>query len=158
VGGTGERIDPRPALAGFAVGLVVPPIELSTPRVYRRWDRLGGPVGRRLPDTAVPPALRDEGIVNDLLPAAVAEAPDVGEWQRELAHRWERPVALAGSGPTLFACFVDRDEAAAAIEDVPAGVRDARDAVPVDHGWLLRFADTGTVVDSRGRTRPAETW
>jgi 4-diphosphocytidyl-2-C-methyl-D-erythritol kinase len=151
VGGIGERVDELPALTGFALGLVVPPIEVSTPAVYRRWDELNGPSGPTLRATAVPPAVRDEPIVNDLTPAAIAEAPEIGEWRGELEHRWSRPVALAGSGPTLFAFFVDHDEAEAAVGAIPAGARDARAAIPVDFGWTLRIGETDRVVDSKGR-------
>jgi 4-diphosphocytidyl-2-C-methyl-D-erythritol kinase len=158
VGGTGERVDRLPALTGFAIGLVVPPIEVPTPAVYRRWDALGAPSGSPIDPTSIPPPLRDEPIANDLLPAAVAEVAEIGDWRHELERRWGRPVALAGSGPTLFAFFVDRDEAASAIGDIPSGVRAAREAVPVDHGWLLRHPGSGRIVDSRGRSLRADAW
>ena len=41
----------------------------------------------------------------------MALAPEVDEWRLELEARWARPVALSGSGPSLFAFFVDLDEA-----------------------------------------------
>ncbi len=151
VSGAGERLEPAPALAGFALGIVVPPIEVATPAVYRRWDELEGPQGRALPAAALPPALRGEPAVNDLAPAAIDVAPEIAEWRSELEHRWSRPIALAGSGPTLFAFFLDIDEAEAAIEATPTGSRAARAAKPVDFGWTLQSEEGGRVVDSRGR-------
>jgi 4-diphosphocytidyl-2-C-methyl-D-erythritol kinase len=151
VGGVGEQVDGIAAFSGFALGLVVPPIEVSTPSVYRRWDELDGPAGSTLPAAAVPPAIRDEPVVNDLTSAAIALVPEIAEWRSELEHRWSRPVVLAGSGPTLFAFFVDHDEAEAAVGAIPAGARDACAASPVDFGWTLRVGDDGRVVDSKGR-------
>ena len=151
VGGVGERVDGLPPLTGFSLGLVVPPIEVSTPAVYQRWDELEEPPGPTLPAASVPPALRGEPITNDLTPAAIAVAPEIAEWRSELEHRWSRPVALAGSGPALFAFFVDLDEAEAAVGSIPAGARDAHAASPVDFGWTLRVESVGQSIDSKGR-------
>lgn len=139
VSGSGEEVRPRPPVAGFALGVVVPPLELATGVVYSTWDELGGPRGEAPPDAALPPALRGEGpLANDLLPAALAVAPALGDWRSDLAARWSRPVLLTGSGPTLFSFFIDQAEAAAAIEDIPPGVRGTAAVVPVSYGWALR--------------------
>jgi 4-diphosphocytidyl-2-C-methyl-D-erythritol kinase len=158
VGGTGDVVTPVSQIGGYALGIVVPPIEVSTPAVYRAWDELDGPAGAALPDASVPPGLRDQALANDLTDAAIAVAPEIAEWRSELEHLWQRPVALAGSGPSLFAFFVDRDEAGAAIETAPRGARATAAAEPVDYGWLLHHTDTELIVDSKGRTHRELVW
>lgn len=150
VGGRGDRVTPVDFVGGYAVALVVPPVELSTPEVYAAWDRLGEPSGFGVAGPHLPPGLRPYApLVNDLYPAAVAVAPVVDEWRHELAARWGRPVLLSGSGPSLYAFFVDVAEAEAAAGDVPPGARAATAAAPVPFGWAMRV-DEG-VVDSSGR-------
>ncbi len=136
VTGRGDVVSPVPAVAGYALAMVVPPVELSTPAVFRAWDDLGGPAGPALPQAAVPPGLRAfEPVRNDLYPAAASLAPAVDEWRAELEARWGRPVALSGSGPSLFAFFVDADEAASALDHIPGGARAAESVEPVGSGW-----------------------
>lgn len=138
VGGRGEIVSPIEDLEGFAVGLVVPPFEIATPDVFAAWDQLDDPPGLLIGAGDLPPALRGEGgLTNDLYPAAVAVAPDIDEWRREMETQWSRPVMLSGSGPALFAFFLDREEAADALGLVPVGARlaEAADLHPV--GWAL---------------------
>lgn len=122
--GYGERITRLDPLTGFAVGVAVPSFELSTPEVFRRWDRMGEPVGDEIPGRRLPPQLRDMGpIRNDLTPAAISLRPDLGDWMRDLSERWERPVALSGSGPTVYSWFADHEEAESAVAEAPGDVR-----------------------------------
>lgn len=123
--GRGERILPRPALAGFALAVVVPAGELRTPDVYRRWDELGGPAGPPVRGRSLPPALRSEELVNDLTPAAIDLVPALADHVRDLERAWGRPVAMSGSGPSLFAFFADGEEAAAAAAEAPGDNRAA---------------------------------
>lgn len=127
--GHGERLTALEPLTGFAVGVAVPPFELATPDVYRRWDELGGPVGQELSGAALPPSLRrlDE-LRNDLTPAAASIRPDLEDWMADLAARWERPVMMTGSGPACFGFFVDPDEAA----DAAVALHDHRGARAAD--------------------------
>lgn len=134
--GRGDVLRPLNPTGGYALGLVVPPVELATPAVYARWDEMGEPEAGAFPEAALPPALREfVPLRNDLAPAAEALEPLVAEWRAELSGRWGRPVAMTGSGPTLFAYFLDEDEARSAIEDRPADARAAFAAVPVSRGW-----------------------
>jgi 4-diphosphocytidyl-2-C-methyl-D-erythritol kinase len=136
VSGTGEVIEPLDPAGGYALALVVPPAEVSTAAVYAAWDRLDGPVGPPIGDNDLPPSLRGFGpLRNDLYPAAVAVAPEIDEWRAEMERRWGRPVVLTGSGPTLFAFFVDAAEAAAALEAAPVGARALHATEPIDRGW-----------------------
>ena len=109
--GIGERITRLDPLAGFVVVVVVPEYRLSTPEVYRSWDRLECPTGRIVDARLLPPALREFEVINDLTPAAVAVEPALGDLFADLSNRWERPVMMSGSGSSVFACFADLDEA-----------------------------------------------
>lgn len=117
--GHGEVISPLPPLSGFSLGVVVPPFQLATAAVYRRWDELGEPVGEEVAARYLPPALRPFGeLRNDLTPAAVSLVAELADWMGELARRWERPVLMSGSGPSLFSFFLDSDEAESALATV----------------------------------------
>ena len=61
--------------------------------------------------------------------------PLIDEWRAELAQRWQRPVAMSGSGSALFAYFLDIAEAQEAIDEAPPGARAAAVAEPVGFGW-----------------------
>lgn len=67
--------------------LVVPPLLVSTPAVYRAWDDLGGPRG-------------DNG--NDLEPAAIHVEPRLALWRDRIQAACGRRPTLAGSGATWF--------------------------------------------------------
>jgi 4-diphosphocytidyl-2-C-methyl-D-erythritol kinase len=137
--GYGERLSSSVGAADdFWVVVAVPPFELSTPAVYRAWDRLDEPEGPAMHRRFVPPSLRsDEPLVNDLYPAAVAVNGLVDDWRRDLAARWDREVALSGSGPSLFGFFADEREAGEGLALVPADARAAFRAAPVEHGAVI---------------------
>lgn len=86
VRGIGEVVEPLPHVPR-TVTLVVPPVRVATPAVYRAWDELGGP-------TAPGP--------NDLEPAAIMVAPELGRWRDRIADACGREPVLAGSGATWF--------------------------------------------------------
>lgn len=118
--GYGEVITPAEPLSGFAIAVAVPDFELATPAVYQRWDALEFPSGPKMPQHALPPQLRTMGdFVNDLTPAALDLEPALGDWMVDLAERWERPVALSGSGPSAYGYFADLDEARSAVDVAP---------------------------------------
>lgn len=143
--GRGERVGALPPSEPFAIGIVVPDVELSTASVYRQWDQMGEPQGRGFPTAALPPGLRGyDPLRNDLQPAAEALAPQLADWRADLAARWGRPVTMTGSGPALFGFFVDADEAHAAVADRPGRARAARAVSPVPRGWRKV---TGTLTD-----------
>lgn len=119
--GYGEKVTPVRALDGFAIAVVVPPFELKTPEVYRRWDELDRPSGPELPARSLPPALREfDDLRNDLTPAAASLRPELADWLSELAGLWDRPVAMSGSGPAVFGLFADEEEAREAAAAAPA--------------------------------------
>lgn len=86
VRGIGERIERLPPV-DRVVTLVVPPLSVSTPAVYRAWDDLGGP-------TAEGP--------NDLQPAAISVEPELDRWRRLIAESCGETPVLAGSGATWW--------------------------------------------------------
>jgi 4-diphosphocytidyl-2-C-methyl-D-erythritol kinase len=86
VRGIGEIVEPLPHV-DRVVTLVIPPLTVSTPVVYRAWDELGGP-------TATGP--------NDLQPAAESVEPELVRWRRLIAHACGTAPVLAGSGATWF--------------------------------------------------------
>jgi 4-diphosphocytidyl-2-C-methyl-D-erythritol kinase len=109
VRGIGEQIEPLPFEARV-VTLVVPPLHVPTPAVYRRWDDLGGPAG-------------DTG--NDLEPAALTVEPRLLAWRDRIGDAaGERPI-LAGSGATWF-LEGERDNALAPLRGEGAAVIVAR--------------------------------
>ena len=109
VTGIGEVVEP---LAGEprVVTLVVPPIHVSTPDVYRAWDDLGGP-------SADGP--------NDLEPAALAVAPELARWRDRIGDLAGVTPVLAGSGATWFVPG-ERDDALASLRSEGAAIVLAR--------------------------------
>ena len=133
--GFGERVARLPGLSGFAVAVVVPPFPLLTSDVYRMWDDLSEPRGREFPSRYLPPALRrSTPIRNDLTPAALRLRPDLGDLVEAVAGQWERPVAMSGSGSSLFSFFVDAEEAAGAAREAEGLASAAVGAELFSHG------------------------
>jgi 4-diphosphocytidyl-2-C-methyl-D-erythritol kinase len=127
--GKGDRLSDVEPLEGFAVAIAVPPMELATPAVFQRWDELGEPSGEGVLERDLPPRLRGgEVLVNDLLPAALDLAPELGDFMTEVAAAWGRSVAMSGSGPSVFGYFADAEEAVAAVEALTVDCRSARGA------------------------------
>ncbi len=100
VRGIGELVEPLDP-ESVVVTLVVPPLHVSTPAVYRAWDELGGP-------TADGP--------NDLEPAAVAVEPRLALWRDRIGELTGVAPTLAGSGATWFVRG-KRDDALASLRD-----------------------------------------
>lgn len=86
VRGIGEIVEPLPHVER-TVTLVIPPLRVSTPAVYREWDTLDGP-------TAAGP--------NDLEPAAIVVEPQLARWRDLIGDACGRTPVLAGSGATWF--------------------------------------------------------
>ncbi|MFZ0491858.1 MAG: 4-(cytidine 5'-diphospho)-2-C-methyl-D-erythritol kinase [Acidimicrobiia bacterium] len=129
--GRGERLTRLPLTSDYAVGVVTPTFHLATADVFRAWDRLGDAKVRPVHAGAVPPSLREYApLINDLEPAARLVAPDLGDWISDLEDLWDRPVLLTGSGPALFAFFVDVDEARSAVASAPGRAAFAARPIP----------------------------
>jgi len=135
VTGVGDEVTPLPFSGGYAVAAVVPPTLLATTDVYASWDTLGEPQDTSVDTRLLPPALRSEQIGNDLWPAACRLAPELADWRRDLQARWGRPVLMSGSGPTLYGCFLDLEEAGSAADGIETA-RAVHPAVPAQRGWV----------------------
>jgi 4-diphosphocytidyl-2-C-methyl-D-erythritol kinase len=119
--GRGERVDPVARPETWVV-TASPPIAVSTPAVYRRWDELGGPTSTRV--LPAPPAVAAllagatagplEGLVNDLEPAAESVEPRLAAFRATLEEAVGAPALLAGSGASYAVVLADRDAAQAA--------------------------------------------
>lgn len=86
VTGIGELVDALP-YEHRDVSLIIPPLHVSTPAVYRTWDEMGGPHS----ETS-----------NDLEPAALATVPQLAEWKKRITDVCGVTPTLAGSGATWF--------------------------------------------------------
>ncbi len=86
VSGIGEIVQPLP-YESRDITLLIPPVHVSTPLVYKTWDAMGGPRG-------------ENG--NDLEPAALAAVPELREWRQRIAEALGQTPYLAGSGATWF--------------------------------------------------------
>jgi len=120
--GRGERLRPGSS-PPFAAILMRPEAGLSTPDVYRAFDRLAAPApvgdgAAEVPDgfAGLPGWVR-----NDLWPAALALRPGLGRSARALAAVGARPVLMSGSGSCLAGFFLDLDTAREAAGRLPAG-------------------------------------
>jgi 4-diphosphocytidyl-2-C-methyl-D-erythritol kinase len=142
VEGRGEHVTPlawlrdavedgdRPGLL-----LVTPAVGVSTPAAFAAYDagaRVAGGAARlasahlaeelrtglRVADLLVRASVL--AAANDLAPAAAVVEPGLVAFRRALLRRLGRPVGLSGSGPTHWALYASRDEAAAAADDLRA--------------------------------------
>lgn len=141
VEGRGERLRPAQVGTDYFVAVATADFPLSTAEVFRKWDALGGPVGPGIVSAALPPTLRrEEPLINDLTPAAIALRPELGDWMHEVAIAWGQQVIMTGSGPTVIGFFPSLDEASGAASMVSA--RFAAGAKPIDRGWDGRTGGT----------------
>lgn len=122
--GRGELLEPA-ALAGpVPLLVVVPPLSLPTPAVYRAWDDLGGPGART--------EVRAPGVVaglvpmlaNDLELAAERVEPRLGRLREALEGIAGAPVLLAGSGSALWTLGPEPGDRAALDEPARKAARD----------------------------------
>jgi len=86
VSGIGEVIEPLP-IERHNITLIIPPLHVSTPLVYKAWDELGHP--------------RAQG-PNDLEPAALVVEPQLVTWRDRIIEATGHIPTLAGSGATWF--------------------------------------------------------
>jgi 4-diphosphocytidyl-2-C-methyl-D-erythritol kinase len=89
VTGVGEVVEELPlaSLEGRPYTLLIPPFGVSTPAVYRAWDRMGGPTGSGS---------------NDLEEPALTVEPRLLRWAERLGDATGETPRLAGSGATWF--------------------------------------------------------
>jgi 4-diphosphocytidyl-2-C-methyl-D-erythritol kinase len=134
--GRGERLTPGPGLPVLPAVLVNPGVPVSTPAVYAAFDRAGRFGDVTPPDE--PEAFESPQEVaawlvrhrNDLEPAAIAVAPQVGTVLATLADEPETLLArVSGSGGTCFALCAD---------DIAAEGLAERIEALAPHWWVKR--------------------
>jgi 4-diphosphocytidyl-2-C-methyl-D-erythritol kinase len=148
--GAGELIEPLPPLSPYGVLVIPRRFALSTPAVYREADRLGLPrSGEELAallrplTAAIPPGPTPELIVNDLQPAALSLAPQIGQALDAARDAGADHALVCGSGPTVIGIFDGADgerravAAATALSDLFDGVFGTR---PVDSSQFVVLA------------------
>lgn len=112
--GRGEVVRPiAPPATKWAV-LILPPIHMPTPDVYRKFDAMG--LGRQKnveqePDWSawakLPAAKLMALLVNDLEAPAFAICPELDAIRTKAERKAVRPVRMSGSGSSLFTLFGD---------------------------------------------------
>lgn len=122
--GAGERVEDRERVPAYGVVVLPHPAPLSTPDVYREFDRLGHARGAdelHALEAQVRAAadLPDALVVNDLQPAAISLCPPVSANLDRLRAAGADLVLVSGSGPTTLG--LTRDPAAAAAVAAAAG-------------------------------------
>jgi 4-diphosphocytidyl-2-C-methyl-D-erythritol kinase len=120
--GRGDRITPLRALnkLKFWHVIIVPRISVSTPFIYRKWDKLKvssraltqaltmGKNNVNILSSALKKnnlSLIEKAIFNGLEQVTASVYGQIGKIKEELARLGQRAVLMSGSGPTVF-CFV----------------------------------------------------
>jgi len=125
--GAGEKVTAlAPVWPGCSVLVLPSDARLSTPAVYREFDRLG--LERSSADLAArlaevrgatarrPGALPDALVLNDLAPAAISLLPSIEEALAHVRDAGADHALVAGSGPTVLGLFGDAAAARAAAQ------------------------------------------
>lgn len=115
--GAGERVEERQRPRPYGVVVLPHPEPLSTPAVYREFDRLA--LARPAAEVAALAArvrvtaddLPDALVVNDLEPAAISLCPPVGRNLERLRLAGADLVLVSGSGPTTLGLTRDLNAA-----------------------------------------------
>jgi 4-diphosphocytidyl-2-C-methyl-D-erythritol kinase len=148
--GAGELTEVLPPLTPYGVLVIPQRFALSTPDVYREADRLGLPRSREELQAlhgsltaTVPPGPEPQLIVNDLQPAALSLAPQIGAALDAARDAGADHAIVCGSGPTVIGIFEGADgdrrstAAATALSDLFDGVLGTG---PVDSSQFVALA------------------
>ena len=109
--GAGEILAPLPGLAPYGLLVLPQPFPLATADVYREADRLGlARSGAELEQLAADLTARlPDRLVNDLQPAAVSLAPQIGAVIARAREGGADDAIVCGSGPTVIGVFRGAD-------------------------------------------------
>jgi len=119
----GDCIKPLNSLKGIRLWhvLVVPKIKVSTPLIYRKWDKNSSILGLTRPAYNVnilPLALKKKNLAllssslfNSLEPVTAGMYPELKKIRVKLALLGLRSILMSGSGPTMFGITSSRKEA-----------------------------------------------
>jgi 4-diphosphocytidyl-2-C-methyl-D-erythritol kinase len=133
--GAGEVLAPLQGLAPYGVLVLPQPFPLATGDVYREADRLGlARTGGELRQLAAQLAERlPDRLVNDLEPAALSLAPQIGAVIARARAAGADDAIVCGSGPTVIGVFRGADGERRAQRAV-AELGEGFSAVPVRAG------------------------
>lgn len=134
--GRGEQITRIAPPVSKAVLLILPPIEMPTPMVYRQFDQmcLGADletVEHALPDPSLPTADLLSVLVNDLEAPAFAISSQLADLRTQCQHALGRPVRMSGSGSTLFTLYDEIEQAHSAAGVIENQLRTKAIACPL---------------------------
>jgi 4-diphosphocytidyl-2-C-methyl-D-erythritol kinase len=121
--GAGEHVDRLPDPDPFGLVIVPSDAALSTPAVYREFDRLGG--ARSAGELATHADEARAGAappVNDLQDAARSLCPAIDPVLDAVRAAGAAVAMVSGSGPTVFGVFADPDAARAAAARIPGAI------------------------------------
>ncbi|HEX6122010.1 MAG TPA: 4-(cytidine 5'-diphospho)-2-C-methyl-D-erythritol kinase, partial [Ktedonobacterales bacterium] len=142
--GRGERVTPLPDAAPLWLVLAKPPVNISTPTVFRALSPAEYHSGEA--SAAAVAAIRagqpvpEAALVNSLEPGVLRTYPAVAETREALLAAGAPLVRMSGSGPTLYAPFAALTSAAAVYERARAtGLR----------VWLCHTVSAAAVARSR---------
>ncbi|HET8758438.1 MAG TPA: hypothetical protein VFM58_20630 [Solirubrobacteraceae bacterium] len=114
--GAGERVERLPDPEPFGLVIVPSSEALSTPAVYREFDRLGGarPAAELAAREEEARAGEPPPPVNDLQDAARSLCPAIDPVLEQVGAAGADHALVSGSGPTVFGFFHDAERARAA--------------------------------------------
>ena len=121
--GRGDVVEPTTLPPRLAFVVAIPPFRLSTPDVYKAWDKLGGPVSERVVPAPRRLASVIPELVNDLEPAAEALEPRMREFRAALEGATGLPALLAGSGSAYVVPVADARRLPALVDAVSRRLR-----------------------------------
>ncbi len=125
VTGRGERLE-EISVHDFTAILIVPTFACSTGEVYRAFDERPAPMGEQLDATLLqsPPSRWRDRLVNQLLGAARAVAPELGDLLEVLSRSVTSPICLTGSGSAVFVLCDDASDAAGVLLQIPDALKE----------------------------------
>ncbi|HEX4796811.1 MAG TPA: 4-(cytidine 5'-diphospho)-2-C-methyl-D-erythritol kinase [Humisphaera sp.] len=140
--GRGEIVTPIARPTPRWAMLILPAIEMPTPRVYKQFDAMN--LGRieeidNQPDwnawTRLGAARLMPLLVNDLEPPAFAIEPALGALRRDIEQSIGQPVRMSGSGSSLFSLFDSEAPAEKAARDISEAHRVRAIAIEMAPVW-----------------------
>ena len=143
VEGVGDRVKTLESFPNTSFILVNPGFAVSTPWVYKKWDKIAGSskikgltvekTGDRVPPASIDehgrPLFQTVGAVvdslhNDLELVTIPEYPEIGKIKKTLMVLGAAGTLMSGSGPTVFGIFENRTTRDEALSEL--GVYDWR--------------------------------
>ena len=112
--GRGEILTPLPDLPELLLVLAKPSLEISTPWVYKEFDKQKNVIHPDIEGMVQAVRAGDvQGVLrrcgNVLEPVTAGVHPEIREIQQQMLQNGAKPVMMSGSGPTVFGVIKDRE-------------------------------------------------